>query len=719
MSKKRYMSVFLMLIIIFSTIFANVYSSSVFNRQKKSIYLVMDDSPSMNGGPMSDANYSLQTLIAMTDKSDEVKLYFLNNDSRGIGDIQMNKKSNELISNIRTKYPNTKGSTPYAEVDTAQNELTAAAYEGDDTEYWLVVFTDGGFNNGVDGVGKLKSFSQKLLKNGTYPNVLFLTTNVSKNTDSKEGSFHLIGDNSVINVMNKAAREISGRIEANNVSYSPDNSQVTFNLPYSAKNIIVFTQNKKVNITDFKAESTLDTSENYTVTYPTKGNLTDSTVCFINGDGESAIKSGDVTLTFDGSLKPEDTVILFEPAVSIEAHYYGEGDQEITPDEFAVGTKIRVRYNICDGETKQVIPDSAFGGSIQYSTDINGHTGNANDFEYEITEKDINIKLSATLPDGYTLTAQGIYKDLPVVERITFTLSNGGNFKTDIDKLEGAEPIDATVLLNGKTLAPERFKDFSIKVKGGNFFTSRFEITKDENSGIFKIRPYAGWISIFTPLQKDYEVELTDKDGKTYIQNLNVEIPGERDWLGALIRILICLLIIYLICCQIFKKRLPFGTVFLVYNGQEPNDPDCIQPRPISLFKLYWHEFLYVITFRSFAPILHMLQHFFTWKPQKVMILKEANGWFNNFIFTADGKDHIYAKDKIFKKYKNNTHEYEPDYIKYDPGCLVPANSQNYMYGEIVMSVGDLLYKQDADEYFMYLRFTTRKKLKNNPYSTF
>jgi len=74
-------NIILVFIMLFSMLCVTSEAASVFENRKKSIYLVLDDSGSMGGVPTFDANYSLQTLVAMTDKNDSLKLYFLNDNS--------------------------------------------------------------------------------------------------------------------------------------------------------------------------------------------------------------------------------------------------------------------------------------------------------------------------------------------------------------------------------------------------------------------------------------------------------------------------------------------------------------------------------------------------------------------------------------------------------------------------------------------------------------
>lgn len=690
-SRKMY-SLIIAAIMLLSVVCIKADAASVFKRQKKSIYLVMDDSGSMGGQPTHDANYSLQTLIAMTDKNDSVNIRFLNDNGSKIGKIDMLSKSNTLIEHIKNNYPAGTGGTPYQPVQVAQQEIKSAASKNDETDYWLVVFTDGQF--GMDVNSDLRTFATQLLANGTYPNVLFLST--APNNVSGDGipNMHSISGNSVLEVMNEAASIISSRIEVNNPSYSHNNSNVTFNLPYPAKNIVVFTQNNKVTITGSSAQSSLDTSENYTVSYPYKSTLTDSTVCFIVESNGSSIASGDVQLTFDKPLNTQDTTILFEPAIGITAHFYNEDGEEITPRDFTVNSKIKVKYNLCDSETNQDLPDSIFNGNVTYSSTINGQPYTTNEFEFEITSDAVDMNLSATLPDGYVLETLINQENLPKQRLITFMLSNGGNFHSDYSKLKEAEPVEAKILINGSAPTPKELKDFSIHVKGENLIISNFAIEKDTNSGSFKIKPRAGWISPLTPKQKSYEVVLKDKDGTTYTATMNVEIPGKRSWLP----FILMLLALYIVFCVLLpKKYFRWNATFTVWARTLPptNNIPCFQRR--SIWKLYWDEFVALVTFKSASGLIHFLEFFFVpFSCQKVTLHSISNGHFSMVtlhategLFIRNGGN-LMLNDKTMR-YENNKHISKYGIIRADR--MTPVDFNNLVLnGLIPYDDGESLY---------------------------
>ena len=656
---------------------ATVEAASLFKRDKQSIFLVLDDSGSMGESGTNDANYSLQTLIAMTDKNDEVKLYFLNNGSGllgGIGKIDMEKKSNSLIKRVKDKYPGASGGTPFDVVDVAQQELRDACSAGDGTDYWLVVFTDGGFNGDVDADADLKSFAQETLANGTHPNVLFVTiySNGIVFPDPQIPNLHVVGGTDIIESMDQAARIISGRMEATDAQYSSNNTEVTFTIPYPAKNIIVFTQNNQVNVKSYNSASTLDTSENYTVSYPDKSSdLNDSTVCFITEANDSSIGMGQISLTFDGSVNPQDTVILFEPAIGITARFFNQDGQEVSPQDFCVGDVIKVEYTLCDSETKTPLPDSIFNGPVTYSSEVNGVPYGSNNFEFEIKDKDLEMKFNAVLPDGYILESISEYKNLKPKRTITFSLSNGGKFSSDYSNLKDAPGIVATLLLNGTPPSDDDFSAFRLKVKGENFFTSNFDIERDEVNNNFIIHPRKGFIGVLTPENKTFTVILVDKQGGTYEATMTVEITGDRPWPELLRTILIFLIIIYIIVVFATKKYFPRGVYFGLYRNSVPGYGEQMEyDKKYTFAQLQWNEFKQIFHGR-FSFFKHFFKQFLPCQSMSVTLYGVGSpgvGEYSDITVSAisNSEKTLFVNDKTMQPNPTGMGGFKSDYLLRD-----------------------------------------------------
>ncbi len=668
--------IFLMVLTPVSVIFGS--ASSVFDRQQKSIYLVLDDSSSMGYEGTNDANYSLQTLLAMTDKNDKVKLYFLNSRVKvGLsGELDMTKKSNKWLSDICGKYPNSNGSTPYEQVKIAQEELKAAVSKDDTTEYWLVIFTDGSFD-GVNPDNDLHNFANTTLENGSKPNVLYISAGgrAIQTNDSTPSNLNVISDSNIISAMSQAAKEISGRIEIGNATYSSDKKSITFSLPYPARNIIVLTQNNETKITAQKSSSDIDLSENYTVTYPGGSKFDKSTVCFLTEKSGSSIASGEITLTFDKSVVPDNTTILFEPAIGMTARYFNSDGQEIEPDKLYIGEEFTVKFTLCDSETKQPLDPSIFGGKVSYTSEINGIKEVDKDTRtFTIDNSNLDIKLSATLPDGYVLEETRKY-EIQTKRIITFILSNGGKFSADINDVDTAEGINANILINGIPVTADEFSNFKIDVAGTNKFTSNLKIEKDEQNCNYVIHPQKALISTFTPKSKTYKVTLTDElRGDTYTADLIVEITGDRNWLPFIIALIIIAIVIYLIIVFATKTYFPRKLRFLMYVDEPPTFdtmPPCIT---FKLSQLYWNEFKQC--FRgNFTFFKHLVQQLLPNTQACVTLYNVGRvtkkGYFSNITIYASTPTTIQAEDKCIT-YDDITGKFDSEFSIYSSD-FIPA----------------------------------------------
>lgn len=713
-------------VMIFTVIFTGVNAASVYERQKKSIFLVLDDSGSMSDQMVSDANYSLQTLLAMTDKEDSVKIYFLNQNPMTFPKIDMQKKDDAMLSKVKDKYPGSNGGTPYDKVKVAQQELRDSASSGDQTEYWLVVFTDGEFDTEAPGdssntCSDLEKFAQETLANDTNPRILYITAQggVPLKPNPKIENLHAVSKPGIIEAMNDASKVITGRVEAHDTSYLDGNKTVTFNLPYPAKNIIVFTQNQKTAVVNSTAATTLNTSEKFTVSYPVfpnPYNLKDSTVCFITAQDKSSIGMGQVTLTFDQPLNPQNTTVLYEPAIGIHARFYNSDGTEVDPTSLSKGDKVKVDFSICDSETKQPIDDSVFGGNITYAAETGGRRfDNTRQFEFEINDNNVEIKMFATLPDGYVLVANQKYNDLPDRRDIAFTLSNGGKFNADFDKLNEAEGINANILINGKPVPADQLQSFKLKIKGENWISSKFVVEENSNGGGFIIHPEKGGITgVFTPEIKTYEVELTDKNGTKHTADLTVEIPGPRPWWKLIVFIVCVLAVIYIIWVLCTKKFFPRGTRFRYYQDDIPTITDPVLPiRQLSLFSAFMQE----LKHKPGMFLLHMLQQLLPNTPVKVIICGVYQDIFGQVTIEAAGSSKCYItakKEKTESEYRENIPfaVYDENNRKLDPTQIVISNEKKH---KATCYLGNYLNVEDEDTYH-YLQFTTKKQIIDRGY---
>ena len=625
---KRWFCFFVSVVLICSLFAFSSSAADIYKRPQKHIYLVMDDSGSMQGEYGEyDANYALQVMIAMMDKTDTMSVYFLNDQSALSGSVDLQNKSNSMLENIKIKYPSSGGGTSYDAVMQAKKDLRNAVTADDEGEYWLIIITDGGFTSpAMDyeedivnfAKGKNANGKEEHLRNGKLPNVMCVSINyqsiVSEKNYKNQDNLHIIDKMDTIPAMTEAARIISGRVEVKNVNYSSDNKSLSFNVPYPVKNIIIFTQNTKTETVSYISANELNINENYHVARPVPtANLDTSTVSFITENDGKSIASGNVSFEMSQKISPENTVVLIEPSIGLRAEFYNQDGDLCNPTDLKIGESAEVRYSLWDPGSNTVILDSMLNGNVDYTVNINGDTLTENTqksdpvngihvVDFIVSDSTLELGVTAKFPDLFVLDVQKKYTGLTQHILPDLTLSNGGNFSADINDIDDSYFITATPSYNGRILTEGEMKGATLKVKGGNFITSRYKIEKDAAAGEFRIIPKGGLLKVITPVNSEVEVVFVSERGEQVTATLAVELTGERDWLPLILTILGILLLIYLIVVYSVKPKFPLDLRLISYRVVDPKKPvdfNLAQNNPKTIF----HPG--VLELRSLLPWIH------------------------------------------------------------------------------------------------------------------
>lgn len=626
---KKGVAVFVCMMLLFSFCAICASAADVYKRPQKHIYLVLDDSGSMkDNGRVYDSNYALQVMVAMMDKTDTMTVYFLNDRSALSGSVDLKNKSNSMLENIKVKYPEASGATPYDAVTQAKKDLRKAVKADDDSEYWLIVVTDGAFSSPAMNYEKdIVEFAQgtnakgkeEHLKNGKLPNVMCVSINCSsfiseknyKNTDN----LHVIENMDAIPSMTAAAQAISGRVEIKDVTYSSDGKSLSFKIPYPAKNIIIFTQNTKTKTVSYTSNEELNISENYHVARPVPSQTLQnpSTVSFITEKNGKSIKAGYVSFEMSKKIVPENTIVFIEPSVGLRAEFYNQDGDKCDPTDLKIGETAEVRYSLWDPDSNTVIPDSMMNGKVDYTVEINGDVKAENAqksdpengvhvVDFVVSDSTLELDVTAKFPDLFVLKVEKKYTGITKHILPDLTLSNGGNFSADVNSLDDTYFVTATPSYNGRILTEGEMMGATLTIKGENFFTSRFKIEKDEAAGEFRIIPKGGLFKVITPVNSEVDVIFVSERGEQVTAKLNVELTGERNWWPFIITLLIIALIIYLIVVYSIKPKFPLDLMLISYQvteAREPVDINLEASKPKTLF----HPGVLVL--RSLLPWIH------------------------------------------------------------------------------------------------------------------
>ncbi len=364
---KRLLSMVLAMIVVltvFSGLVTTVSAESLYIR--KIVSVVYDDSGSMDGDKWAYANYAMQAFCGMLNSEDQLFVTYMSHSQQS---TNYNPKQTDLsaggiqssINAIRNHKDS--GSTPYTAVEIAYNKLKSVKDSNPNTQYWLVVITDGAFdemNSMSDDKKKkylndnFKDYTESIMPNGTNPQVTFLGIGgvVAPDENQSKGIYTYSAKNAdgITNAMSEMADRISGRtrLNKNDIKKIDDKTiQVSSSIPLL--NIAVFAQGSNAKITKavYSNETNIPISRKANLSYPNYSDLVGG--AYLLGDSKNVIGSGTYNISFDQKVDLEDVVILFEPALEMrmkvtvngkEITDYSELDNLMEGDKVSVSCKI-------------------------------------------------------------------------------------------------------------------------------------------------------------------------------------------------------------------------------------------------------------------------------------------------------------------------------------------------------------------------------------------
>lgn len=338
MKAKRYLIAAVLLLICLFSISTVAYAADI-AQEKKIVYVVLDDSGSMDSRVRwSHANYAVQVLGGLLNPDDTMKLYYLN----AAGSPTVVDLSSQNIQSSLNKIANRSdpsGGTPFSTVNKAFNAISReTSQEG--CSYWLVVITDGLFENGSMKASAVRNefinYVNQGIGNGKQPLQMIFCT-IGNESESRiridydsstriqlnEKGIYCYhgGEDKIIDVMEEIADRISGRSRFTGVDLKQKDKrtvQVKSDIPLF--NFVVFAQgnNAKLQSAAYENGGGLSISRQAVVQSPRSqfGDVLSAGVFTVDA-GNDRIRAGTYTLSFDGSVDVDDVVVLFEPAVDV------------------------------------------------------------------------------------------------------------------------------------------------------------------------------------------------------------------------------------------------------------------------------------------------------------------------------------------------------------------------------------------------------------------
>lgn len=447
---KKLLSMMLVIVIISSVIItmpASVFAESLYIR--KIVSVVYDDSGSMQGAKSAYANYAMQSFCGMLNSEDQLYITYMRDSKvNNYEPERIDLSSAGIQASVDTiRQHSDSGNTPYSAVEVAYNKLKSVSDPNPNTQYWLVVITDGEFNecsSMTDAQQKaflndnFKSYTKSVMPNGTNPQVTFLGIGdvISPDEDKTNGIYTNAASNAsdIINAMSQMADRISGRTRLQRSEIKQIDSktiQISSSIPLL--NIAVIVQGNRAKVTKavYSSDREIPVSREVSLKHSSYSELVGG--AFLLGDSQDVIGSGTYNITFDENISADNVVILFEPALEMrmkvlvngkEISDYSELNNTMECDKISVsckiyemGTDTEIDPALLPPGTKFEITVTEDGKTVEH---ISGQDMQLTDYELKNIKTEIN---AAVIIEGFNpIDYSAKFTPTKFVPRVVYTV---------------------------------------------------------------------------------------------------------------------------------------------------------------------------------------------------------------------------------------------------------------------------------------------------------
>ncbi|MFB5561654.1 vWA domain-containing protein [Bacillus cereus] len=320
--------------------------------KERVVSLVYDDSGSMrNNDRWKYANYALQSLVALLDEKDKFSYVPMSkpNDPLNIS-LTKDKRQTEIegIGAWKT-YLN----TPFSAVETAMQSIKKEADIDGKREFWLIVLTDGAFNDlEKDKVGgkeqilwKLAQFKKEMdaKKISLHPVLITMEEDLGQQEKEQLNTFKEIwkkeingvtmpssGEDGIVKSVNQVAALVANRDPFSSVESIVKTKvlgkRVEITTPFPLKRMTLVRQSPS--LPDYQVtqiSKPLQLQSSFSIHAPGEAKLFGNIV-HISTENEEVIKPGTYTIEVDQDIEKEGLQVLVEPALNYTVSTYDKDD---------------------------------------------------------------------------------------------------------------------------------------------------------------------------------------------------------------------------------------------------------------------------------------------------------------------------------------------------------------------------------------------------------
>ncbi|MFX3623401.1 MAG: VWA domain-containing protein [Ectobacillus sp.] len=486
--------------------------------KQRTVVLVYDDSGSMrnnNSAPVDRwkyASYALQSFIGLLDRDDRFSYVPMSRPSQEIS-VSLAERQAEMEKVRKWKeYRN----TPFQAVETAINALKRQVSANPQGEFWLIVLTDGAFNelespNSAKYEGNKKhiietlqtfKFLMESKKASLHSVLITMEEHLSKEEQAQISTFKDIwkettegmifsttGEDGIVESVNQAAALIANRDPFSKaeefVQTEATENKLIITTPFPSRRITIVQQGNE-EISKMKAE-TLETEGPFIMQTPEQRLLTGS-ISHIKRSDNGVMKAGTYEIQFENAIVQSRHIkALVEPALNYSINVYKkEGSRLVKTNEMYTGDTA-----IIEAKPDQLpVNPSYFSAFIEQN-------GKQTEMKWNETRRSFiyEIKIGKQPARGnVSMNIKGFYRQtkefhIDQVAKPKFSLRiKTGAWKEKVNELMKSPPIVLQPLVNGKPMTAEEVKRLRFSVTFNKHVN--YELKQQDNELHFYPRPY-------------------------------------------------------------------------------------------------------------------------------------------------------------------------------------------------------------------------------------
>lgn len=335
---KRKKCLFLALVLLFSMLIIPISAkedeTSVRNR--KLVSIVYDDSGSMCNERWEYTSYAIQCFAAMLNKEDTLDITYMSSYTNGSFSVDTTDR-NASVTKIR-EHTQSSG-TPVDSIDTAFKALQDNNDKNENSQYWLIVITDGQMNGNETAEEKINRIAETKMPNSTKPQIVFMTI---CDTDKKYtpafskaniNCVPVLTADAVVDAISDIACDISGRyaVSEDDITFV-DSKTVEVRTDVPLTHLGILSQRSNAVVDTVKGSEKQDLYEECNVHVELPGLYSDSmkksdksalrgNVSLFNADSGNIVPDT-YTITFTEKISKDDLIIMFEPAFELRIEVF-------------------------------------------------------------------------------------------------------------------------------------------------------------------------------------------------------------------------------------------------------------------------------------------------------------------------------------------------------------------------------------------------------------